>query len=57
MVQVIRKNKSKTLLQQLTESLNKTPATLPKRKWNSFFGKVQFGNDPVAYQRKLRNEQ
>ena len=57
MVQVIRKNKSKTLRQQLSETLNKVPAALPKRKWSSFFGKVHFGNDPVAYQRKLRNEQ
>jgi hypothetical protein len=57
MVQVIRKNKAKTLQQQLTEVLNNPPSIAPKRKWNSFFGKVHFGNDPVAYQRKLRNEQ
>jgi hypothetical protein len=57
MVKVIRKNKAKTIGQQLSEVLNIESTTAPKRKWNNFFGKVHFDNKPVAYQRKLRDEE
>jgi hypothetical protein len=55
MVLVLTKKRDKTLKQQLDELLSKPRVSKP-RQWNDFFGKVKVDEDPVAYQRSLRDE-
>jgi hypothetical protein len=55
MALVITAQKDKGLRQQMQDFL-KGKAKGRKKRWNLFFGKVKFGEDPVAYQRNLRDE-
>ena len=55
MTLVITTQKDKGFRQQMQEFLN-TKAKARKKRWDLFFGKVKFSNDPVVYQRNLRDE-
>lgn len=55
MALVITTQKDKGLRQQMQEFL-KSKAKGRKKRWDLFFGKVKFGEDPVDYQRNLRDE-
>jgi hypothetical protein len=56
MVKKLNKNIEKSLRQQLNELIEKDKVTGKKLDWDKFFGKVKFPEDPVQYQRKLRDE-
>jgi hypothetical protein len=55
MAVVITNDSDRTLRQQLDALLAKR--SKPKsRDWKAFFGKVKLTDDPVAFQRELRDE-
>jgi hypothetical protein len=56
MVLIIKKNDTKTLKQQMNEALLQNKHVSVKHSWKKFFGKLKFHDNPVAYQRKLRDE-
>ena len=56
MVLVLKKKDPMTPRDQLDELLRKRAQQKPKHTWSKFFGKVQWSQAPVAYQRSLRDE-
>ncbi len=56
MAVILKKQSSKSIKQQIDELLNEHKAVRKKRKWDSFFGKVNYTANPVSYQRNLRDE-
>lgn len=56
MIEYLDKKARKKLSQQLREILQKKRLRGKKLDWKRFFGKVKFEEDPVSYQRRLRDE-
>ena len=56
MVLVLKKRNPLTPRHQLDELLKKKAQQKSKHSWSKFFGKVQWQQNPVSYQRSLRDE-
>lgn len=56
MVLVLKNKSGKSLRKELDELLRKKVTKKTKRSWSSFFGKIKSTENPVEYQRRLRDE-
>lgn len=56
MIEYLKKGKDSSRLEQLKKILQKRSKKAKKMKWDQFFGKVKFDEDPIKYQRKMRDE-